>query len=112
LTQFGVCVFDGDPPGGLAVLGLPPAVLFGDRSFAEVLRLAGRSADLVGELAGKSPVAFAGLGFHAWAEPELFSDGLGAHRGLVVDPGPAAPARTTGCVLWPRIAPPTAARVR
>jgi len=41
LTQFGVCVFDGDPVGGLAALGLPPAVLFGDRSFAEVLRLAG-----------------------------------------------------------------------
>ena len=59
MTQFGVCVFDGDPLGGLAALGLPPAVLFGDRSFAEVLRLAGRSAHLVGELAGKSPVAFA-----------------------------------------------------
>jgi hypothetical protein len=54
LTQFSVCVFDGDPPRGLAALGLPPAVLFGDRSFAEVLRLAGRSAHLVGELVGKS----------------------------------------------------------
>ena len=93
MTQFGVCVFDGDPVGGLAALGLPPAVLFGDRSFAEVLRLAGRSAHLAGELAGKSPVALAGLGFYAWAEPELFSDALGAHRGLVVRPArPHRPA--------------------
>ncbi len=95
LTQFGVCVcvFDGDPPGGLAALGLPPAVLFGDRSFAEVLRLAGRSAHLVGELVGKSPVAFVDLGFHTWVGPEMFSDALGAHRGLIVHPArPHRPA--------------------
>src|SRR6266487_4619449 len=48
LTQFGVCVSGGDPLEGLVALGLPPAVLFGDRFFAEVLRLAGRSAHLVG----------------------------------------------------------------
>lgn len=102
LTQSGVCVSGGDPLAGLAVLGLPPAVLSGDRSFAGVLRLAGRSAHLAGELAGKSPVAFAGLGFHAWAEPELLGDALGAHRGLAVHP--ARPRRPHHRVRpWPSL---------
>ena len=80
LTQFGVCVSGGDPLGGLAALGMPPAVLSGDRCFAGVFRLAGWSAHLAGELAGKSPVAFAGLGFRrrAAAAAERRAGGAGS----------------------------------
>lgn len=97
LTQLGIGVFDGDPPGGLAALGLPPAVLFGDRSFVEVLRLAGRSAHLGGELVGPgslrpprlSPVGGAGTARRCprCALPSGRASGL------------ASPPRTIGSVL-------------
>lgn len=66
---------------------------FGDCSFAEVLWLAGRALTWSGKPPTSPPVAFVAVGFQAWEEPELFSDALVAHRGLVVDPARPRPRR-------------------
>ena len=97
LTQSSVCVSGGDPQGGLAAPGLPPAVLSGDRCFAGVVRLAGRSAHLAGETRWQVPGSLRRPRLSLVAEPELPSGTLGAHRDLVVHPA-AAPPRTTGRV--------------